>query len=358
MATSVYYVVPNTAPLRLSEDGKPLRYWKELIYAGDFVKKTAEESISFSVDSQAINYWVNTFREMLSAGVEVPVPLEHTDQPDKRRGTVVDMKAGQNDKGLPALFGLIEFADEEAAKLAKTANVSIFVDNEFTTGTGRTFSRAIRHVALTDYPVIPGLGKFQSIAASFQQSQPEKGNQKMVLRKLADLLKIDSKITDEKELETAISGAIGALLKKVDAAASNPPTNGETKPDANPPANPPAPAPANPPTISASLLGVLRDNRGMKLSALVAEGRITPAVRDELAAQYCSEGVLKLSLTPGAPPDNFDVVIAALGKNEPVLSFKEKTGAQSVALSNPLALKPENNPLVRKMEERAAAAKR
>lgn len=354
MATGVYYIVPKTEPLALSDGGSALRYWKELIYQGDFVKKTPDTEIHFSVDAGTLNYWQNTFREMQAAGVAVPVPLEHTDEPDKRRGTVVDVKLSTNNRGLLALYGLIEFADEEAAKLSKTADVSIFVDNEFTTGTGLTFNKAIRHVALTDYPVIPNLGKFESLAASFQEP-PTKGTNKMAIRAIADLLKIDPKITDEKELETAVSSAISELMKKVDAAASNPP---ESKPNNDePPGNPPNPAPANPPAISASLLGILRDNRTHKLNSLVVAGKITPAVRDGLVSQYCADRVLSLSLQPNAAPDNFDSVVAALDKNETVISFREKSGAQSVALSNPAALKAENNPLIANMERRAAAAK-
>lgn len=359
MARNYTYDVPNTEPLELSGNN-PLMRRKELIYAGDFEKR--KDNIRFSVDERTLQHWHNTFVAMSANGVEVPVPKEHTTDPDLRRGTVKKTEVALNKRGIPALFGYIEFKDEESLKLASASNVSIFSPNEWTDGRGNLYHRPILHVAITDYPTIPGLEKFEAIALSLTLAE----NSEMALRSIAKKLGIDEKVEDAK-LEAAISTAVDALIKKVAASASDPPTPGSD------PANPPSPPvggtggnptptannspPAAVPVITASMVNLLRDNRSMKLEAMVKAGNITPAVRDELQKSFCNDNSLSLSLsnTDAKAVDAFDATLAALAKNDPV-KLREQTGPQAtvMALSD---LDPATNPLVKNAEARALAAK-
>lgn len=147
-----------------------LTYEKELIYVGDFEDKTRK--LKFSVDESLVDHWLRTHDEMVKNGIDVPTPKGHTDDVESNRGKVIRVTKRLNEEGLPALFGVFKFRDKEAAKLAASANVSIYVPPEFTDGKGRRYVRPIRHVAFTDYPVIPGLGKFHAIAASLVLDQP------------------------------------------------------------------------------------------------------------------------------------------------------------------------------------------
>lgn len=349
MVAGILYVVQQTEPLELSGND-PLLRRKELIYTGSFEKKTKTESIKFAVDETVLQHWHNTFIAMSANGVDVPVPKEHTADPDARRATVVRTEIAQNKRGLRALYGYFKFKDAESLKLAEQANVSIFVPDEYTDGKSNKYFRPIRHVALTDYPVIPGLEGFETIALSEVLD--------MSLSAIAKKLGVKDD-GDEKEIEAAVSKAIDALLKKVEAATSNPPPN-PNPPTPNPPnpnpADPPTnpnPAPANPPVVSASFVNMLRDNRTMKLSQLVQCGKISPVVRDALTAQYCNDKTLSLSLS-SAGDDGFETTVAALAKNESIVSFKEKTGPQALALSHPLDSK--ENPLLKDAERRAKEA--
>ena len=174
--TNVVFRVPRTAPgLALGNDKTGLTFRKELIYANlpgeSFKKKTADHDQEFTVDEDRLDHWCNVGNTMLHNGVKVPVPLKHTDEPEKNRGQVLRFERGTNEEGREALFGVIKFRDEEAAKLAASTDVSIFVpDKPVYDGFGNEYVQPIRHVCCTDYPVIPKLGGFEAIAASLELS--------------------------------------------------------------------------------------------------------------------------------------------------------------------------------------------
>lgn len=161
----------STDPFELADSAKHV-YRKELIHVGEYAKGQQH----FMVDEALLSHWHKTSSQMLADGVRIPVPLEHTNNPEKNRGHVIGTELGTNREGIPALFSRIQFRDAEAAKLALTADVSIYVPPEFVSGNKKRYVRPIRHVALTDYPVIPGLDGFEVIVASWrEQERDEKG---------------------------------------------------------------------------------------------------------------------------------------------------------------------------------------
>lgn len=342
MPQTLYIDIPNLEPLTLSTDEGDkdgLTFWKELIYVGDFEKGKQE----IPVDEALLHHWNQTSARMLSNGVEIPVPAEHSTDPEKRRGSVVAMKVASNKRSIPALFGKIKFKDAKAAELAKTANVSIFADTETKDGLGNVYYHPITHVALTDYPVIPGLGKFEPIAASFIE-----GKKQMAIdpRKLAEKLGVAADVADS-ELETAIDSAISELLKKVEGA-GKPSGEGDNKPD-----NKPAPA------VAASFGKLLAKTRLGELDALVLSHRLTPAACKALQGQYCKPEQLALSLSQegAANDDGFDGVVKALSLQEPYLPTKGQSGPQILELSNVDAGDAQKNPLLKNAAQRAAASK-
>lgn len=157
-------------PLILEEDGEwdGLTFRKELIYANPhFNKRNSKVNQHFAIDEAKMEHWATVGNQMLSNGIHVPVPLKHSDSPEATRARTLRYETGLNSRGIPALYGVVQFRDEEAAKLALTTDVSIFVpEDPVYDGLGNKYEYPIRHIALTDFPVIPNLEGFEPIAAS------------------------------------------------------------------------------------------------------------------------------------------------------------------------------------------------
>ena len=391
--TGIVYFAPNLETWHLdnapgiNNDG--LTYEKEAIYVGDFVKDDRKNApIHFGVDDNLLLHWQNSVHTLLQNGIEIPVPLEHTTDPTKNRGKVVGARIGENSAGKKALFTKIRFNDAEAAKLATSADISIFVPPDFTDGIGRTYQRPIRHVALTNYPTIPGLSKFQPIAASFTPGQqqpvnpqvpptavsgPQQPSAPSALLPLAQQLGVPNpEQLDDAAITTAIVGVFQLMKDKIDELESGGDNNqnqnqyNQDQNDKDGNGNPP-PNFGNgkkkmknkmPPAFAASFGKMLKDNRTAKIDALVAAGCILPAVREDMLKLYCSDPALTLSLdaidenAADVTDTQFDGIIEALKKNR-ALTPGEKSGPQikgAMALSNPANGDDEANILVRDAE--------
>lgn len=330
--------------LSLSEnDG--LTFWKEVIYEGNFHKKTATEDLKFSVDEKLIDHWVATHAEFVKRGIDVPVPKEHSTDVEANRGSVLSLVKGEDSKGRTALFAKIRFRDKEAAQLSKTAKVSVYVPPKWQDEKGNVYERPVRHVALTDYPVINQLDGF--LAASHIVA----GEDDMPIRELAKELGIDfdSDKDGDQKITAAIVEKFNGMAKKI-AAADEPGEDGTTKaPAMSDDEDGTTKAP-----VAASMVNMLKENRENKVDKLVGEGRITPAVATDLKKQYCEESSLSLALSSDNVDDGFDKLILTLSKNEKVVDFDEETGPQS--RRGTLKLSADENPLIKNAEERAKQA--
>jgi hypothetical protein len=200
-------------------------YKKELIYPGKFIKKDEDGDVEFDlpVNEKLIDHWVATFNQMKKNGIEVPLPIEHTSNPARRRGTVVKLAKEFNPKrGANSLYCYVTFRDKESESMAKTAQVSLYAPPSFIDGKGRKYSRPIRHVALTDYPLIPGLGEFE-IAASHRSLKnrtlvlSHEGSSAMTVHELADRLGIDvDEDMDDDTLESSFRAAMDGDMDEDD----------------------------------------------------------------------------------------------------------------------------------------------
>lgn len=321
-----------------------LVFRKELIHEGLHVKEDQE----IDVDEELIDHWVSTFHEMRDGGFAVPLPVEHTTDPEANRGHVIEMERGVNSKGAPALFGYIEFIDEEAARLAKSAKVSIYVPPEFSVQ-GKKFSKPITHVALTDYPVVVPMDEWEPIAASFTKRTSDMKLTQAVKAALGKLkFEYDEDKDDEESLAKALASAVAKLDKdkeeedddKEDKASKASSDSDDDKKAAK--------DDEKEMSVSLSHVEMLRENRETKLQRLVDRGAITPGVKKKLLAKYGSDGTLRLSLSRSDYDDGFTEVVKALEDNEPV-SLGHHTGGQSgrtaVALSRE-HMDPDKNPLL------------
>jgi hypothetical protein len=366
---------PETAPF-ISLDANPLVFEKELIYEGQFTKKDANGEVKFGVDGNTLVHFKHTVDTMLANNVEIPMPLEHTSNPESKRANLIGARVGKNRQDKLALFGKVSFQDAEAAKLAKSSDVSIFVAPEHTDGLGNVYKRPIRHVAFTNYPVIPGLEKFEAIACSYDPTDDNYVGEFTFsdddfgegLALASPLLPIAQQIgiqqpdtLDEAQLTAAIVAAFNAL--KMQCQQQQPGQQRPMQPQmpGQMPGQPPMMQPAPPQMAkpfgahSNMLAKLLKENRETKLDGLVLSGHITKASRDELAKQFCSDAGLGLALSSPTGDDSiFESVLAAAKLNKAVV-YDERTGAQlpnAMALSNPLR-DDTPNPLLQSAEKRA-----
>lgn len=324
----------------LANESDPLVFRKELIYEGSFSKGDQH----FTVSKDLINHWVDTFGAFAFEGIDVPVPLGHTSDPTKTQAIMLGMETALNSKGRHALYGLMRFKDADAAKLAKTSQVSIYSPPKFKSSSGVEYPWPIRHVAITNYPVINGLEKFQALALSFDEAHEVEledvfdglelsddslligldydplilGTNAMTLRELATLMGVPPTVTDAQQLVDQMAAIWQAKVA--------PPAAPPAAPAAPPAAGPPKPA-VPPRPIAASFIEDRKTIRSMKIDGLVGK-HITTAVATDLKAQYCGDEAITLSLSDDAPKDGFDAVIDALKKNT-MPTIGEKTGGQT-----------------------------
>jgi len=209
----------------------PLEYWKECIPVGPFVKGGNH----FNAQMEDLEHWKNTGKMMLSDGFMIPVPVEHTKNPELRRGEVKDFDIRKNKKGIDSLYAKIAFNDAKTALQLSKSGTSIFVPEKVCNSAGKEYVTPIQHVAITDYPVLNGLEPFVPIILSYGTPA--------TLRGIADMLGVPPTVTDTQELIDAIFESVGA--------GEGGEGEAESDPNADPNAVPPKPgtAPGTPPGV-------------------------------------------------------------------------------------------------------------
>jgi len=315
-------------------DGKRRIYRKEILRVGQFVAGDVE----FELSEGNLHQLKQTFDQMITNGVKVPIPLEHTFEPEKNQGWVVAMDVSGG-----GLFASMELSDIDDPNLY---DVSVYIPQSWTDGEGHVYAQPIRHVALTSYPRITGLGEFQAIVASLV---PVTGGETMSFdfKVLGSALGIATEMTEENAQALLLShrdslqGEITGLKTKLEDAVKPEPKSFESLKEL---------AASHPNLIKLGTAG-----RKSKLEALVGVS-ISPAVRDSLVELFCSEDSMILSLDE--TESTFEKVATALEKNR-LIDLKELTGPQGEALvlSDPSKGGGAISPLVADAQKRAEAAK-
>lgn len=301
---------------------------KELIYVGNFTKTVGSDEQNIRVTKDVLDHWHATGNAMLAKGIAIPLPAEHTTDPEKRRGSIRQLERGLDSKGREALFGYIEWRTPEDAVTFKASDVSIFVPPEFIDTEKTVWKHPIRHVALTDYPVIPDLDGFQTIAASFTLSEPSTMNFIEYAKSLGLNVPDGASEDDAKKM---IADAVKAGI-----------TASKPKEDPPKPEDKPAPQP-----IAASLVSMACNARKSQIDSLLTARKITPAVAKELTDKYTSSEKVVIALSNTTSSDGFDEVVAMLSHNAPQgPDTKEKSGPQVIKLSHEEIRDKGKNPLL------------
>jgi hypothetical protein len=335
--------------------GKTL-YRKELIYPGKFWQlKGGRPLFEFEVTDSDLDHWAKTFSEMTSAGHEVPVPVEHTTDPEANRGFVRKMaKEFDAEKKRNGLYGYVEFADGHE-NLAHTTNVSIHTKPEFKDTQGRVFDQPIKHVALTNYPLIPGLGKFKAIVAS----QVDSTENPAMMQELATALGVQFSPNDDD------ATIMQAIIDQFGPGAGTPPTDpnaqGYTASQVEKIVLQDRKerkalllSEGSDPIISPSLAKTVASGRVGRIKALVHERKISPAKAKQLEKRFCDSDHMELVLSEEAKGGNGDAF------EEVMLTLSDLPESQPGRGELTLAQIGEGgqDPLIADAEARAKKAKR
>lgn len=321
--------------------GVPVQsFAKDLIRAGKWYKASTGQA--FTLTEADLDAMAATFNRMSTAGVLVPLPVGHTNDPEKNRGYVRGMwREGDT------LFGRLELIGDDAIKLASRVEVSVCVVPEITAGDGTKFTHAIEHVALVTDPVINGQGRFVPIAASrgaetqqvpvYRLSTTE-SNYMESLKAIAAALGIEPAEMDEKALTEAINAKIGAMKTEMEASKGKA-TEAEAKIAASRAEVESIKLSKGLPTANLDALEAKAETITLKLSALQEKGKIGAVSRKRIEALVLgAEGkrpALMLSrevaTAAGMARPLADEIIDILAENDGVVTGSQ-TGPQTLAL--------------------------
>lgn len=290
----------------------PLVYEKQFIYVGSFKKNdpvTGELLLEFSVDESDIDHWVEQHNKLLEAGLDVPMPIGHNEDPLKRAATALSYEKRKDDKGRQSLFVKHRYKTAKLAEDLKDTQVSLFCPREFTHNDVK-FHRPIRHIAFTDYPTVPDLGP--TVIAASSEGTITKRRMKMDPKELAASLGI----TITNEADEAIIGLIKTFVANLQKTISDLTAKIATFPDI-----------AASTDMKKMLDTAVTDNRKLKIDRLFIDRRITAAKAKELKTKW-AEGDLVLSSESSSA---FDSIIDVLSDLPQSKLGAEQTGGQRTA---------------------------
>jgi hypothetical protein len=329
---------PNDCDIIQFEDDST-RFEKEHIYEGTFEKN----GVKFEVNQEALSHLAVETNRYIGDGNKCNLPVRHTEDVEANRGEHERWFVKRDSRGRVGLFSILKFRDSDTAKIAKTAQTSIYCPPDHEVN-GKKYIRPILHTALTDYPVVPGLDGFTPIAASLVHTIPDrKGDTEMPWKELAAALslelsadaKTDEQIQKEVTLQFSNLKKSADEKKATDDRFSSVTLEFESYKKLNPPKTDPV-------RVSKAQIGMLKENRELKLSALVKEGKILPIVKTQLESVFCTDAVLTLCLSQDHE-DNFNKIVEALKENDPI-KLTEMTGAQ-IRDAVIYSLDPSKNPV-------------
>lgn len=317
------------------EDETPRRkFVKDIARVGTYLSNAGPVKIT----AADMDRWVESSKKYLAAGNKIAIPDGHTTEATANRGYVLDLyREGDT------LYMLAEMIGEDGISAAARSDVSINTDVDYVDGSGNHYPDVITHVALTNQPVIPSMDGFVPIAASrgkptrarlYRLALSTETNME-ALTKIAAMLGVKADGMDETTLADAIAKSIEAmqgLSKEADKKADDLTAELSTvKASLSKTKEEPSPV----------LVRIAAENRELKLSKLVSDGRITPAVKDKLAAIWIGKDNAGLKLSLDSTGDGqFAAMVEALSENDPV-KLGEQTAAQGVALSRNTNTKPD-----------------
>lgn len=321
--------------------GQPASYfWKDMIHAGNYVHPTG--NFSLAVDRQRLGNWSDTGRQMLAAGVAIPINCDHSDAARDVVGYVKEFKLDDD-----RLLGLCQFIGDDAALTAARNLVSVGIDPDFTDGQARQWGEAIVHLALTPVPVVPDQDQF--VEATSDEESPDlvlvdetsdqsEDEPDLALVCTAEQLEtLRGLIGDDVDAENGVSRIIQSL-RSPDESDSPEDKSEELQAEL---------ASAReqilqlssrlPPVMAQEAQAALVDSATAKFDEAVSRGSLSPAARDRLVATLVKNGegranVIALSRTANAAGDRcLALAVAEILLDNGTIELGERTGLQAMS---------------------------
>ena len=96
---------------------------------------------------------VENFYKAKEVGVDVPLMMGHTDDPEKRIGTVVELEISGD-----WLYATSTIPNEAERAKASLSPSSVEVTSNYTDGFGNSYDEMLTHLAVVTHPAVPGQG--------------------------------------------------------------------------------------------------------------------------------------------------------------------------------------------------------
>lgn len=166
-------------------------YRKIILTPNVYSVKTRKGRKLVPVTKTLLKNVAKTANEMIEAGLRIPAPFAHWDENGVAPSPLLDQEtdAETNKKKIWSsdlnagfwkkfeatndgeLAGYVDIADEYESKVGTTIKeTSVFLEPEYTDGLGRTWSNALRHVALVTNAVEPNQKNFELVDTSPEYS--------------------------------------------------------------------------------------------------------------------------------------------------------------------------------------------
>lgn len=341
--------------LRLSQDDDCLVFEKEILPVGKFVK--VDDDLEFEITEDGAHKIAASTNDMIKVGNKSPNVLTHNGQ--EPYGQFEEYYVKPNVDGIPSIHGRVRFGSKELRDKAIQNDVSAYIPPEFIDGKGRRFLHPIRHTALTPYPVIPGLNRWQAVAASHNMFATEadtlelatQAEEQLTVNPLDEIMTaLELEITEDMD-DAMKKDAILAAILELQGGSEDP-------------------AAVDPVEVAAShgkgkkavlqlsadsiMVSTVSNSRLKVLDALVLSEDLDPATRDDLEERFCDKAALALSMSSNID-DGFDFTVDMLQKNAPL---KRRGRRQSSDEDKELRLHHQRtnaNPLTEDAKRRAKA---
>lgn len=359
-------------PLKWRKEVLPVGHWEKLDENGD--------GLSFDADEKLLSHLVDSVSKLRANGVSIPYAKSHDgwELAENKYGEIVGASVGKNSRGTKSFFVDVMFDSESAAKECTKTDSSVGIPDKFFDGKGNEYHHPLRHVAATNAPVIPGLDRWQAIAASFaKQLTASHGDVELgesdMLQKIAQMLGIDIEGMDEAQVGAAIEEAITSLKggggedqEMSEEEGDDDMEFSDDLPEDEEIVGKPTPksiTKTRSETVKMShsplVINVVRDNRREQIQSLVERRKIDSATGRQLLASFCGNKRIKLELSEKKDSGEFERTVKLLAKNDP-LNLSGRSGKRSG--DNELDLECsfgniDDNIVIKDAERRAEAAK-
>jgi hypothetical protein len=310
---------------KIEEDQKHFkRYYKTIAKVGEYVHTGAK--FDFAITNDLLDHWNLSFKEFNEAGIKVPIPLGHSVDPKLNKGFVTGLFKNQD-----KLIAQMDLVASEADDLVASQDVSLYSPPEYEDSKGKKHKRPIVHVALTPYPVLPGLGDFsdKAIACSLNLSDSEIEELKLSLKgRSMDLEKLKGAFGVEEVTEDSLIEKFQSLSTERDELQKKIKTAGKKL------------------ELSKPMLEIVTDSRMTKVDSLVKDRKIAPAVGESLKKILCSEDRISLALSN--EDKTFEELVLAFSQGPDIFDNLELSRHQGT-------LDPDKNPLIKNAKARREA---